>query len=65
MITWLTTQFMLGVEPVDNALFGSPEITLDETDSVNGQRNTERRFHKQETPSYLVPENRRYTCRIG
>ena len=43
----LTSQFMLGVEAVDNALFGAPEMTLNETDWVNGRRNTERRFHKQ------------------
>lgn len=43
----LTNQFMLGVEAVDNALFGAPEMTLNETDWVNGRRNTERRFHKQ------------------
>lgn len=35
---------MLGVEAVDNALFGAPEMTLNETDWVNGRRNTERRF---------------------
>jgi len=33
---------MLGVEAVDNALFGAPEMTLFETDWVNGRRNTER-----------------------
>jgi hypothetical protein len=43
----LTNQFMLGVEAVDNALFGAPEMTLNETDWVNGRRNTERRFQKQ------------------
>jgi hypothetical protein len=43
----LTKQFMLGVEAVDNALFGAPEMTLNETDWVNGRRNTERRFQKQ------------------
>jgi hypothetical protein len=43
----LTDQFMLGVEAVDNALFGAPEMTLNETDWVNGRRNTERRFQKQ------------------
>ncbi|KAK8854474.1 hypothetical protein IAR55_003212 [Kwoniella newhampshirensis] len=36
--------FMLGVEAVDNALFGTPEMTLFETDWVNGRRNTERRL---------------------
>ena len=36
--------FMLGVEAVDNALFGTPEMTLEETDWVNGRRNTERRL---------------------
>jgi hypothetical protein len=43
----LIKQFMLGVEAVDNALFGAPEMTLNETDWVNGRRNTERRFQKQ------------------
>ncbi|WWC93176.1 hypothetical protein V866_000009 [Kwoniella sp. B9012] len=36
--------FMLGVEAVDNALFGTPEMTLHETDWVNGRRNIERRL---------------------
>ncbi|WVQ79559.1 hypothetical protein IAT38_001658 [Cryptococcus sp. DSM 104549] len=36
--------FMLGVEAVDNALFGTPEMTMHETDWVNGRRNTERRL---------------------
>ncbi|WWC90331.1 uncharacterized protein L201_005264 [Kwoniella dendrophila CBS 6074] len=36
--------FMLGVEAVDNALFGTPEMTLHETDWVNGRRNLERRL---------------------
>ncbi|KIR50687.1 UDP-galactopyranose mutase [Cryptococcus gattii Ru294] len=36
--------FMLGVEAVDNALFGTPEMTLHETDWVNGRRNVERRL---------------------
>ena len=36
--------FMLGVEAVDNALFGAPEMTLNETDWVNGRRNLERRL---------------------
>ncbi|KAI9633342.1 uncharacterized protein MKK02DRAFT_39323 [Dioszegia hungarica] len=36
--------FMLGVEAVDNALFGAPEMTLNETDWVNGRRNDERRL---------------------
>ena len=35
---------MLGVEAVDNALFGAPEMTLDETDWVNGRVNRERRL---------------------
>lgn len=39
-------QFMLGVEAVDNALFGTPEMTLHETDWVNGRRNTERRYRQ-------------------
>ncbi|PWN23247.1 hypothetical protein BCV69DRAFT_280854 [Microstroma glucosiphilum] len=36
--------FELGVEAVDRALYGSPEITLDSPDYVNGRRNTERRL---------------------
>ncbi|WFD37087.1 uncharacterized protein MJAP1_000028 [Malassezia japonica] len=36
--------FMLGVEAVDRALFGSPEMTLESPDFVNGRRNTERRL---------------------
>ena len=36
--------FMLGVEAVDRALFGAPEMTLDSPDFVNGRRNTERRL---------------------
>jgi hypothetical protein len=35
---------MLGVEAVDNALFGVPEMTLNETDWVNGRKNSERRL---------------------
>ena len=38
--------FMLGVEAVDRALFGSPEMTLDAPDYVNRRRNTERRLAK-------------------
>ncbi|UZJ52923.1 hypothetical protein CBS101457_002243 [Exobasidium rhododendri] len=38
--------FMLGVEAVDKALFGSPEMTLESPDFVNGRRNTERRLTK-------------------
>jgi len=37
-------QFMLGVEADDNALFGTPEMTLNETDWVNTRRNNERRY---------------------
>lgn len=37
--------FMLGVEAVDRALFGAPEMTLESPDFVNGRRNTERRLH--------------------
>lgn len=36
---------MLGVEAVDACLFGTPEMTLNETDWVNGRRNTERRLN--------------------
>ncbi|PWN30132.1 putative UDP-galactopyranose mutase [Jaminaea rosea] len=36
--------FELGVEAVDRALYGSPEITLDSPDYVNGRINTERRL---------------------
>ncbi|KAI3629223.1 hypothetical protein CBS9595_000295 [Malassezia furfur] len=36
--------FMLGVEAVDRALFGAPEMTLESPDFVNGRRNTERRL---------------------
>lgn len=35
---------MLGVEAVDKALFGSPEMTLESPDFVNGRRNVERRL---------------------
>ena len=35
---------MLGVEAVDRALFGSPEVTLETPDFVNGRRNGERRL---------------------
>jgi hypothetical protein len=35
---------MLGVEAVDNVLFGTPEMTLNETDWVNGRKNVERRL---------------------
>jgi hypothetical protein len=35
---------MLGVEAVDSALYGSPEMTLNEPDWVNGRRNAERRL---------------------
>ena len=34
--------FMLGVEAVDNALFGAPEMTLSNPNWVNTRRNTER-----------------------
>ncbi|WFD29855.1 hypothetical protein MSPP1_000869 [Malassezia sp. CBS 17886] len=37
--------FMLGVEGVDRALFGSPEVTLESPDFVNGRRNAERRLN--------------------
>lgn len=36
--------FELGVEAVDRALYGSPEVTLDTPDWVNGRRNAERRL---------------------
>ncbi|GAA5935337.1 hypothetical protein JCM3775_006245 [Rhodotorula graminis] len=36
--------FMVGVEAVDNVLFGAPECTLESPDWVNGRRNTERRL---------------------
>jgi len=36
--------FMLGVEAVDAVLFGTPEMTLNETDWVNGRKNDERRL---------------------
>ncbi len=39
--------FMLGVEAVDCALFGSPEMTLSSPDFVNGRRNIERRLARQ------------------
>lgn len=38
--------FMLGVEAVDKALYGSPEVTLESPDFVNGRRNAERRLTK-------------------
>lgn len=38
--------FELGVEAVDRALYGSPEVTLDNPDYVNGRKNTERRLVK-------------------
>lgn len=36
---------MIGVEAVDNILFGVPEMTLNEADWVNGRKNIERRLH--------------------
>ncbi|KAL9931426.1 hypothetical protein V8E36_009712 [Tilletia maclaganii] len=36
--------FMLGVEAVDRALYGSPEMTLTSPDFVNGRQNKERRL---------------------
>ena len=38
---------MLGVEAVDNALFGTPEMTLNDTDWVNGRNNAERRLSEK------------------
>jgi hypothetical protein len=35
---------MIGVEAVDNILFGGLEITLDNADYVNGRKNVERRL---------------------
>lgn len=35
---------MLGVEAVDRALLGIPEMTLNDPDWVNGRRNVERRL---------------------
>lgn len=35
---------MLGVEAVDNALFGGYEMTLEAPDFVNRRRNTDMRF---------------------
>ena len=35
---------MLGVEAADRALFGSPEVTLESPNFVNGRRNAERRL---------------------
>ncbi|PLW15812.1 hypothetical protein PCANC_01371 [Puccinia coronata f. sp. avenae] len=35
---------MIGVEAVDNILFGAPEMTLHEADWVNGRKNAERRL---------------------
>ncbi|KAH9808960.1 hypothetical protein DFH28DRAFT_907279 [Melampsora americana] len=35
---------MIGVEAVDNILYGAPEMTLNEPDWVNGRKNTERRL---------------------
>ncbi|PKI83103.1 hypothetical protein MVES1_002898 [Malassezia vespertilionis] len=37
--------FMLGVEAVDRALLGAPEMTLLSPDFVNGRRNNERRLN--------------------
>ncbi len=36
--------FMIGVEAVDNILFGANELTLEYPDLVNSRRNTERRL---------------------
>ncbi|KAK4701241.1 hypothetical protein P7C70_g4995, partial [Phenoliferia sp. Uapishka_3] len=36
--------FMIGVEAIDNILFGAPEMTLNEPDWVNGRKNIERRL---------------------
>ncbi|CAG7850588.1 SubName: Full=Probable UDP-galactopyranose mutase {ECO:0000313/EMBL:CCA71554.1} [Serendipita indica DSM 11827] len=38
--------FMLGVEAVDKVCYGSPEVTLESPDFVNGRRNLERRLTK-------------------
>ncbi|MBW0481450.1 hypothetical protein O181_021165 [Austropuccinia psidii MF-1] len=35
---------MIGVEAVDNILYGTPEMTLNEADWVNGRKNVERRL---------------------
>lgn len=35
---------MIGVEAVDGILLGTPEMTLNEPDWVNGRRNVERRL---------------------
>jgi len=35
---------MIGVEAVDNILFGGLEMSLESPDFVNGRRNTERRL---------------------
>jgi len=35
---------MIGVEAVDNVLFGGLEMTLESPDFVNGRRNVERRL---------------------
>jgi len=37
--------FMLGVEAVDNILYGSPELTLHYPDLVNNRNNSERRYN--------------------
>lgn len=36
--------FMLGVEAADSVLFGSPEMTLENPNWVNGRKNEERRL---------------------
>ncbi|CAH7681692.1 hypothetical protein PPACK8108_LOCUS14332 [Phakopsora pachyrhizi] len=36
---------MIGVEAVDNILYGAPEMTLNEADWVNGRKNSERRLN--------------------
>jgi len=35
---------MQGVEAVDNILFGAPEETLENTDKINGRRNTDKQY---------------------
>ncbi|GAA98140.1 uncharacterized protein L969DRAFT_93249 [Mixia osmundae IAM 14324] len=37
--------FMIGVEAVDGIIYGSPEMTLNNPDWVNGRRNVERRLN--------------------
>jgi hypothetical protein len=52
---------MLGVEAVDNMLFGTAELTLHHPNIVNGRKNSEPRYqpppgHARQQPQQLQPQ---------